>query len=794
MANGRDVDSLLASVNAASAKGRATWIALLSFGSYLAVAVGATTHRDLFLESPISLPILGVDLPLIAFYIVAPFLFLIMHLYLLVNLYVLGRRIHLFEERLEREVPVRADQERVRASLDPFIVLLHVAGRISAPVPRLLLALTVWITVIAGPVILLIAFQVQFLAYHSEPVTWAHRGLILADIAFLWALWPSTIHDSGRFWPAIWSPFRAFGRFLRQVLDSARATVETIRDGKLTPWQKFRLLQSWQHEVSRSTQRAAAAPLAVCGLFVSTGFVAVFSLLVATVPDEDVEERIRSSGWFELTERDGRAMWWPTATLFEGELNEARARLNSIFSRSLVLPDADLISMSEDELAKVEHTLTLRDRNLRYANLIGAELRKVEFIVPDLRRARLDGAKLTGARFACAARAGGGSLGSDDCPQLQGASLGGARLQGASLDEAQLQGAWLDGAELQGASLDRAQLQGASLNGAALQDASLDRAQLQGASLDVAWLQGASLNGAALQGASLFGAWLQGASLDGAALQGASLDGAWLQGASLDGAALQGASLDGAALQGASLNLAQLQGASLNEAELQGASLGGAQLQGASLDGAQLQGASLDRAGIWRADIRGASETTLLFCIGSHFNQLTAENFDELDAGLDSIPEGERRQQAQARVKVLRAPAEAVDELALKMAWNETSCRQYDPQQSDQALADLLIAEVICHSDMIVDGTAVGAFAVAGRIFQEFLTPRPYHAFVARAVLDNDQCEAVREVLSATEIAAVRSFLEEAKPTPDPASPPVEPAKPAPELVRRRSSLRIRPA
>jgi hypothetical protein len=125
-------------------------------------------------------------LPLIAFYVVAPFLFLIMHLYLLVNLYVLGRRIHLFEERLGREVPVRADQERVRARLDPFIVLLHVAGRMAAPVPRWLLALTVWITVVLAPVILLIFFQVQFLPYHSEGVTWVHRGLIVADLLLLW--------------------------------------------------------------------------------------------------------------------------------------------------------------------------------------------------------------------------------------------------------------------------------------------------------------------------------------------------------------------------------------------------------------------------------------------------------------------------------------------------------------------------------------------------------------------------------------------------------------------------------
>lgn len=670
MAKGRDLEDLLAAVNAASAKARITWIAMLSFGSYLAVAVGATTHRDLFLESPVSLPILGVDLPLIAFYVVAPFLFLIMHLYLLVNLYVLGRRIHLFEGQMSCQVPEPDGQERVRARLDPFIVLLHVAGRMRALVPRLLLALTVWVTVIAGPLVLLIAFQVQFLAYHSQVVTWVHRGLVFADIVFLWALWPSTIHDSGRFWPAVWSFFWAIRRFVRQVIELVR-------------------------RVSLSTQRAAAAPLAVFGLFITTGFVAVFSLLVATIPDEWAEERIRSSGWFELTERDGRTMWWPTAALFQGELDEARARLDSIFSRSLVLPDADLISMSEEELGKVERTLTMRARDLRYANLIGADLRKVEFIVPDLRHARLDDAKLTGARFACAARAGRVSPGPDDCPQLQGAWL----------DGAQLQGAWLDGAQLQGASLDRAQLHGAWLNGAQLQGASLDRAQLQGASL------------------------------------------VW--------------------------------------AELRGASLGSAQLQGASLFLAQLQGASLDGAGLWRANVSKAN-TTLLSCINSDFDPLTMENLDELDAVMNTIPDGEWWQGAKDRLPELRAPAEAFDESALKAAWNDTACSQYDPQQSDGELANFLVSDVVCTPSMIFEGTAVGAISVLHRILLRRLgpsEPRDYPGLVARAVSEDDQCKAVREALPEWAIAEFRSLLDEAEPAaPVPASPLDRPAKPKPSL------------
>ena len=73
-------------------------------------------------------------------------------------------------------------------------------------------------------------------------------------------------------------------------------------------------------------------------------------------------------------------------------------------------------------------------------------------------------------------------------------------------------------------------------------------ASLVGARLDGASLNGASLVGASLDGASLVGASLVGARLDGARLVGASLNGASLVGARLDGASLVGASLDGARL------------------------------------------------------------------------------------------------------------------------------------------------------------------------------------------------------------------------------------------------------
>ena len=56
----------------AAGMSRNLWLAFISFGTYLVIAVGAVTHRDLFLESPVRLPLLDVDLPLVGFFVVAP--------------------------------------------------------------------------------------------------------------------------------------------------------------------------------------------------------------------------------------------------------------------------------------------------------------------------------------------------------------------------------------------------------------------------------------------------------------------------------------------------------------------------------------------------------------------------------------------------------------------------------------------------------------------------------------------------------------------------------------------------
>ncbi|NNV31306.1 hypothetical protein GTA30_16220 [Roseobacter sp. HKCCD6503] len=166
---------------------------------------------------------------------------------------------------------------------------------------------------------------------------------------------------------------------------------------------------------------------------------------------------------------------------------------------------------------------------------------------------------------------------------LRNADLDGAILVGVSLTRVQIQGADLTGAQLEGANLQFAQMRGADLRNAQMQEANLMQAQMQGA----------NLRGAEMQRAVLWSAQMQGANLERAQMQGADLWDAQMQRAILWNAQMQGANLTRAKMQEADMASAQLQGSNLSAAEMHGVDLTRAQMsEGTLLRAARLRGAA----------------------------------------------------------------------------------------------------------------------------------------------------------------------------------------------------------
>jgi uncharacterized protein YjbI with pentapeptide repeats len=476
-----DLEAFKKAVDDAAAVGGALWLSYLFVLFYLIVAAGQETHVDLFFERPVKLPFLNIELPLTAFFFVAPILFLIVHAYTLVHLVFLTNKTRRFNQALhspEHNIDA-ARRENFQWQLPSNIFIQFLAGPtdVRKGLFGLLLRGIAWVTLVVAPVVLLLLLQIQFLPFHNIYITWIHRLALALDLALLWWLWRKILSgqeaDGG--WPASWD-------------GSGIAFALALLVG-LFSWMVATYPGEWQ-EIGLSEPDHSYHPGTLHDLFFNhTPF----------------SNRLVLDG---LNVYDGLNIVDPKNTEWRDFVFDARNR------------DLNSASFALATLPKV----AFGHANLQNASFMQAQLQGASFYNSDLRGALLFGAQLQNASLSIA-QLQGARL---DAAQLQGALLTFAHLQGASLDDAHLQGASLEAAQLQGASLQRAQLQGATLISAQLQGATLDRASLQGAAINSAQLQGASLDDAILSGASLQSAQLQGATLRRAELVATDLSAALL--------------------------------------------------------------------------------------------------------------------------------------------------------------------------------------------------------------------------------------------------------------------------
>ena len=686
-----DLQTLRDAVVDAASVGGSLWLSYLFVFFYLAIAAGGVTHRDLLFENPVKLPFLNIELPLIGFFVLGPPLFVIVHAYTLLHFTLLAGKVRDFDAALRQQIGDVDTQAGLRRQLPINIFVQFLAGPREARTGGIgwLLRLITWISLIAGPISLLVFFQLQFLPYHNDAVCWWQRLIVVADIVLLWVLWP-------------WAD---------------------LRRGKLVAY------------------------------FAASFVPVLLVFTVATFPGEWLDENLPSvkiipTEWPVWTSRTIRpddmgalpvSRWIsPHEILFAGDVDFATGKRRSLLSNSLVLPNLDVIDHTkfdtEAKIAALPQTLSLRGRHLEGAVFALADLRKVDFTAARLRDAFLSGADLRNTKFGCA-RAGTQL----ECSDLRGAVFFEANLQGVSLDGAQLTRAVLPRAQMQGVSLRKAQLQGAWLQGARLEGALLDEALLWGAHFE----NPPPLFQYDLPGASLTSAKVL--SLTSAQLQGASLNGAQLQGASLNYAQLQGASLNGAQLQGASLVNTQLQGALLNGAQLQGASLVNTQLQGASLVGAQMQGAALIKIFTWRADARDSNGEGALVSepenqpkyhmLGCAFEpwgcDWSSGAFVELKRLIErQVPEGDRRDKALNRIAILDPAKPLRDQQQEEKIW--TDLVRSSPS------ADVFMKGLVVRLQEIGCDANLGPYVIGGFLFN----PISASEALTASVLDEKHCPA----------------------------------------------------
>ena len=499
--------SLLEAVNNSSHTAHTAWLIFLGVMAYLTIAVAGVTHKDLLLETAVSLPILQVDIQLRQFFQFAPVVLVLMHVGLVSQLALLAR------ETLEFDAAIRlieATDKRthpLRLELNNFFFVQAIAGPHRSRVMSAFLYGMSWTTLVALPVLLLLYVQVVFLPYHDAGITWIHRSALIADVVMLISI----------------------GVFL------------------------LRAEASFPQALMRSTR---AHPVSFVVTTLVLLFVGLFSFLFATVPGEALDRFTQRTFGLENDDNpSGRARLvrgYAVPILASGP----DGALLGIFKRNLEVMDTDLVLDSAQRPG--EPSLNLRGRDLRFAKLDRSDLHQADFTGADLTGASLVGADLRGAWMQCADitrlvisadREGA------DCTRARRATFTRARLDGAHLSGIDLMGANFSEARLEGVTLGYALMPGANFSSARLDKADMSGgAEAQGANFLMASLQGADLTGAQLLGADfshadLIGAVMSFAALDLAILKDAKLDGAVLYRASLIGADVSGASTVGTDLR-----------------------------------------------------------------------------------------------------------------------------------------------------------------------------------------------------------------------------------------------------
>ena len=332
--------NLLNAVNHASEAALTGWLIYLGLAAYFIVALAGVTHKDLLLNSPISLPVLSISISLDRFFLFAPPLFIIIHLGMMMQYEVLTRKIYAFLHVIEREEREMADAGAPAGQIHPLRYELSsnfftqfLAGPNQAGILTFMQQMIVWATLIMLAAIVLMMFQVTFLPYHDVALTWAHRVYVLIDMAIVGIVGtflPSPLHG---FWASAWYSWRHYPTFMTITV----------------------------------------------GFFMA--FFA-FSFFLATVPGERLDRLLAAIGpSVEVPAPSGRAadmrtVFLPIAYLFDGAIDERSGASRSPFQRNLIVMDQDLVNGRD--LAPDSRSISLRNRDLRYARLDRSDLKQAD--------------------------------------------------------------------------------------------------------------------------------------------------------------------------------------------------------------------------------------------------------------------------------------------------------------------------------------------------------------------------------------------------------------------------------
>ncbi len=544
-------------LNDAAKRLNAVWISFVLLCVYIFIATYTVTPAVLFRDAPVKLPIFNADLPLKVYFVMAPFLILCLHAYLIVLVKGLAEKIDTYEDVLNRSANtpgrITAGRNVLHSRLDSSIIIRAMTAqyRDTRSTVDVISGVIAGLTIIVLPVGLLLLTQLIFLPYQDKWLTWTHRGFVIADVLLWLLLWPFFLTS----WLAITGQLLAVGLILFASIFVATFPGE---------WIYTMLIGHWPHVLTVKVFEGPPDPVD----YIRRGGILPFSNRLILPDDPKLAEIAgASSGGVSLSMR-------------------GRSFRKAVFDRS--------------NLTRVDFSAA----DLRGASLKGTKLEGAKFECTTPAKVNPSASSAGYAEYADWRRSATGwgyieYLEYTDCTRLDGMNLSNTSLKGASLNGAQLREV-----NLRMASLDSASFIGADMSGADLRESSVEGANFSGATLT-----GASLSFARGDAVNFSNARLTAADFGDALLKAATFHSAMLQGARFAGATLTATDFTNAHMQAVDLSSAKLLAASFERAYLQDATLDRANIKGTSFESASLRGASLECVTPFRTDF---ADTDLL--------------------------------------------------------------------------------------------------------------------------------------------------------------------------------------
>ena len=166
-------EKLLDSVNETARIARTSLLFFLVVALYLLIIVGTTTDLMLLRGEIVALPLMEVGVPVVVFYTVAPLIFLLLHGNLLLRL-----------SQLTVTVNRWKNPDRV-IDHSPLVFPLDFARLLLDGKPRWALYAMVVTQIAILPIVVLLALQMNFLAYQNSFITVWHQLIVTTDLVLL---------------------------------------------------------------------------------------------------------------------------------------------------------------------------------------------------------------------------------------------------------------------------------------------------------------------------------------------------------------------------------------------------------------------------------------------------------------------------------------------------------------------------------------------------------------------------------------------------------------------------------